>query len=173
MFCLELLQYLPQINANFPQIEAGGTASGNYGIICRIEPLLVQPVAFPDKSLYTIAHYSPANLTAGGNPYPRRTDRALQSDNNKISAGYPASFPAESKKLLATEQAFCLGKRMDRFFPIQLLGCNRNGKPLAAFGAAALDYQTSIFSGHTDKKSVCPLPGSITRLKCSFHLPTP
>lgn len=37
---------------------------------------------------------------------------------------------------------------------LELLGCYGNGKTLSTFCAAALDYQTTIFGGHANEKTV-------------------
>jgi hypothetical protein len=46
----------------------------------------------------------------------------------------------------------------------------RDGKPFAAFGAAALQDVPAIFRGHPDEKPVGFLPAPPVRLKSTFAL---
>ena len=55
----------------------------------------------------------------------------------------------------------------------ELLGCNAYRKVLAPLGPSALDNKTTVLGGHPYQKTMCTFTGSITWLKCSFHINTP
>jgi hypothetical protein len=55
----------------------------------------------------------------------------------------------------------------------ELLDCNADGQVLATLGPSALYDKTTVFGGHSHKKTMSPLTGSITGLKSSFHIGTP
>lgn len=55
----------------------------------------------------------------------------------------------------------------------ELFCSNADRKIFSAFCSSTLDYKTTVFCCHTDKKSVCSFTGNITWLICSFHAAAP
>jgi hypothetical protein len=56
---------------------------------------------------------------------------------------------------------------------LKLLGGNADGQAFATFCPAPLDYETTVFSGHSYEKTMGPFTRSVAWLKCSFHIFTP
>jgi hypothetical protein len=62
---------------------------------------------------------------------------------------------------------------LESHFPsYQLFCCNRDCQLFTPLRPSPLYNQTTVFSRHTDKKAMGPFAGYITRLKCSFHIPS-
>ena len=136
--------------------------------------LAVEPEIFAHLALDPVPDHSASYLAAGCYPEPGVIVLIMLPDNQEGRSGYTGPASREPGELWPQQQADRLRVRGTlQWHGYQrtqvLLGCDLDRQTLAALGTTTLDYQATVFGGHTHQKAMGTLTRGIAGLESSFH----